>query len=151
MAGRPSKYSPQLADIICERMINGEDLTKICEDKGMPSRVTVWRWMKQHPEFATQYAHAREALAEFEIDHLRELASKCTEENYKSTAVKLNHFQWRLMKISPKRFGDKLKAEVSGVDGEAIKVEETIKLDPRELSPEARKALEGVLTKVVKK
>lgn len=36
--GRPTKYTPELAERICERLSGGEPLTRICAEAGMPDR-----------------------------------------------------------------------------------------------------------------
>ncbi len=59
-SGRPSIYSNDLADLICERLACGESLRKICDDKNLPDRSTVIRWLARDPDFATKYARARE-------------------------------------------------------------------------------------------
>lgn len=46
--GRPTKYTPDLAASICERLISGESLTSICAAEGMPKRTTVISWQGQH-------------------------------------------------------------------------------------------------------
>lgn len=43
--GRPSKYTPELASEICERLSNGEPLRQICRDEHMPSWVAIYDWM----------------------------------------------------------------------------------------------------------
>ena len=49
--GRPTDYTLELATLICERMVEGETLRKICADDDMPHRSTVFRWLMRHPEF----------------------------------------------------------------------------------------------------
>jgi hypothetical protein len=41
--GRPTKFSPKLAGIICARLIAGESLRRMCEDNDMPDASTVGR------------------------------------------------------------------------------------------------------------
>jgi hypothetical protein len=65
--GRPSKYSEQLADRICEEMINGRDLMSICAEPGFPDRVTVYRWAWSNPAIATRLEKAREALGDMAL------------------------------------------------------------------------------------
>jgi Bacteriophage Sf6, terminase small subunit-like len=61
MRGRPSIFSPELADRLCERLADGETLRAICRDEGMPDERTVRRWALDDLEgFSTQYARARE-------------------------------------------------------------------------------------------
>lgn len=66
--GRPSGYSPKLAREILDRLASGEMLMGILRRKGMPGRASVYRWMKDRPDFRDNYARAREigahALAE---------------------------------------------------------------------------------------
>jgi hypothetical protein len=52
--------------------------------------------------------------------------------------------------MSPKRFGDKVQTEVSGIDGSAIKVE-TVALDVASLTPESRAALKAALLEMKSK
>jgi hypothetical protein len=142
--GRPSKYSVEVADRICDELMNGRDLLDICGDDDMPSRASVYRWLREHPDFDAQYARAREALADLEMSKLRKLADDCTEENVNSTRVKLNHFQWRVMKIAPRLYGDRTRTEVTGENGGPIQVKATT-VDARELDADAREALKQAL------
>lgn len=43
--GRPSKYTPELAAEICERLSNGEPLRQICRDDHMPAWQKIYEWM----------------------------------------------------------------------------------------------------------
>jgi len=143
-AGRPSTFDQQVADRICELMAEGNDMGTICEMAGMPSRSTVSRWAAARPDFAEQCARAREALADFELDRLKRIAEECTEENVNSTRVKLNHYQWRLMKIAPRRYGDRVQTEITGPNGGPMQVQ-ALTIDARALQPEHREALKQAL------
>ncbi|MGO6697608.1 hypothetical protein ACCS54_35855 [Rhizobium johnstonii] len=44
MTGRPTKYAAALADIIYERIADGENLRSICRDDAMPAKSTVRAW-----------------------------------------------------------------------------------------------------------
>lgn len=142
--GRPSKYTPEVADAICEEMIAGRDLLDICKDEHMPSRSSVYRWMTAHPEFEAQCARAREGMADVELHALKKLANDCTEANVNSTRVKLNHFQWRLMKIAPRTYGEKVQTALTGADGGPIRIA-AMTIDARQLEPDARDALKQAL------
>lgn len=59
--GRPSLYTPELAEEICERMVGGEDLVSIVEDsEHIPNLSTIFRWMEAFPSFREMYARARD-------------------------------------------------------------------------------------------
>ena len=65
--GRPSRYTPELAAVICERFAEGETLRSVCRDKAMPDKATVLRWLgdKKKADFRDQYAHARDSAREW--------------------------------------------------------------------------------------
>lgn len=58
--GRPSTYTQEVADEICERIANGEPLRQICRDDKMPPWRTVYEWQAAHADFFARIAHARE-------------------------------------------------------------------------------------------
>jgi hypothetical protein len=57
--GRPSLYTQELADNICERLMEGQTLIQICQDEAMPALRTVLRWEIEKPEFGQVSARAR--------------------------------------------------------------------------------------------
>lgn len=78
--GRPTMYSAELAERICQRIENGESERRIAMDDDMPSQSTMWRWKEEHPEFCKQSARAREASAEKFNDELLELQENLNNE-----------------------------------------------------------------------
>lgn len=58
--GRPSSYTPELAEQICAAMCTGKLLPQVCKLKGMPGVSTVYLWLSQNPAFVEQYARAKE-------------------------------------------------------------------------------------------
>jgi hypothetical protein len=105
-AGRPTKYSDQLADTICARIADGESLRQICSGEGMPDRRNVAHWLEQRPEFATKYARAREMQADYMDDLILETARTCTPETVHVAKVRISAYQWRAAKLKPKVYGD---------------------------------------------
>jgi hypothetical protein len=138
--GRPSKFTQEIADYICDQIVNGRDLCDICENDDVPSRATVYRWTCEYPSFATQYTRAREACADFEMDKLKRIADQCTEENVNSTRVKLNHYQWRIMKMAPRIYGNNAAIEVTG----NVNVKPQT-IDVRRLDADSREAFKQAL------
>lgn len=59
--GRPSTFTQEIADEICERIGEGEPLAQICRDEHMPGLTTVYDWQKANEEFSESIARAREA------------------------------------------------------------------------------------------
>lgn len=58
--GRPSKYTPELADEIVRDIAEGVTLSDICRRDHMPDRSTVYDWMRGNDAFSQRFARARE-------------------------------------------------------------------------------------------
>lgn len=78
--GRPSSYTPELAQKICDLIREGMSERKICMMPDMPEARTLWRWKEEHPEFCQQSARAREESAEKFNDELMSLQDELREE-----------------------------------------------------------------------
>lgn len=132
--GRPSSYTQEIADLICERIANGESLRKICADEGMPDKATVFRWLAANDEFATKYARAREEQADLHAESIIDISDeKEVEANYRGEEVvlelsaaaiarnrlRIDARKWYASKLAPKKYGDKVETVVSGPNGEA--------------------------------
>ena len=59
--GRPSKYTPEIAQHMCELLSEGVPLREICRMEGMPYWRTVYLWMAQDENLSAHIARAREA------------------------------------------------------------------------------------------
>lgn len=103
---RPSEFTPETANLICERLADGESLRKICADEAMPDRNTVRRWLSQQPEFRVQYAHAREEQADVYAERIIEEAETATDASI--GRLRMDALKWAASKLAPKRYGDKL-------------------------------------------
>src|SRR4051812_34996689 len=56
---RPSNYSEAITEAVCDRLMAGESLRRICRAEGMPNTASVYRWLAAKPEFQDRYAAAR--------------------------------------------------------------------------------------------
>lgn len=141
--GRPSDYSLDLAADICVRLADGESLKGICTDEEMPSRATVFRWLSQHQEFQDMYARAREEQADTLADQLVSISDevdvvvKHEGEGVRlaldATAVARNRLRldarkWVAAKLKPRKYGDKVQAELTGANGGPIETVTRFKL-----------------------
>lgn len=118
-AGRPSSYSIEIADKICERMIEGETIAEICTDEAMPSRRTVYDWHDAHPEFRTRCARAREGMADAFEARMQGVIEKVESGQLPPDAARVvvSNLQWRAAKAAPKAFGDAVNLKHSDPDG----------------------------------
>lgn len=126
-AGRPTDYTQETADIICERLADGESLRTICDDEDMPARSTVFRWLSLHKEFSDQYARAKEVQAEVLADELISIADdgrndwmerkdadgenigwRENGEALRRSALRIDTRKWVAAKLLPKKYGEKI-------------------------------------------
>lgn len=114
---RPSKYSEELVNKICERIADGESLRAICREDGMPDHNTVIRWRNEKPEFCSQYARAREDQADGLFDQAIDMLKEQHVDNVKVQSAKLNFdiIKWTAGKLAPKKYGDKI--DMTSSDG----------------------------------
>lgn len=140
-AGRPSKYDPEIARIICEQLSEGIPLRQICrENDGFPAWRTVYDWMGRDEELSASIARARDigydALAEecLQIADNPQFGQKqvMTDQGTATTIEDmLGHRKLQietrlklLAKFHPTKYGDRVAIE--GVEGgAAIKTEDT--------------------------
>jgi hypothetical protein len=125
--GRPSDFSPETANTICERLADGESLRKICKDEDMPDRSTVRRWLSQRTEFRDQYAHARIEQADVYAERIIEEVETATDAAL--GRLKMDALKWAASKLAPKVYGDKLAI---GGDDEAGPIRHTVEWLPSE-------------------
>ena len=75
--GRPSSFTQEIADDICERLINGESLRTISNQDGMPHPATICRWLDANLAFRERYSRARELQADILAAETLTLADTC--------------------------------------------------------------------------
>ena len=122
-AGRPSSFTDAIADSICDQLIDGKSLRKICEADDMPHRSTVLRWMDDSPEFAAKCARARMLQADALFDDIQDVADNGNADDVQRAKLRVSTMQWRASKLAPKKYGDKVQ-HVGGDEGDSpIKVE----------------------------
>lgn len=160
-AGRPLEFDQTTADMICERLADGESLREICLDDKMPARSTVFKWLSRVQVFADQYACAREAQADAIFDDILEIADdgrndwmerKDSEdanlgwrengEALRRSALRVDARKWMAGKLRPKKYSDKM---IIGGDSSMDPIETTAGGD-RELA----KAVAFILAKGMK-
>ena len=120
--GRPSDYTPEIAEAVCERLEAGQSLAEVARAEGMPGRSTVYQWLEKHPEFADRYARARARQADTFADDIIAIADE-KDEDANSRRIRIDARKWLAGKQRPKVYGDKVTQEVSGPDGGPVQIE----------------------------
>lgn len=132
---RPTIYSDDIANTICEQIAEGRSLRSICLDEAMPAKSTVFAWLADpgRDDFRTKYVHAREAQADVLVDEMTDIADdgsndwmeqknsdgevtgwKENGEALRRSALRISARQWIAEKLRPKKYGSK----VALTDGE---------------------------------
>ena len=136
-AGRPSKYTQEIADIVCERLALGESMRSVARDEAMPAVSTLFKWIRELPEFSAQYDKAKIESADCLVEDMLDIADNQAVQRVNHdgedievvTAVGVAHAKlrvdtrmWAASKLKPKKYGEKIAQEITGKDGGAIEV-----------------------------
>lgn len=68
--GRPPTYTDEIADEICEVITEGGSLRIYCANETKPSRMTIYKWKRERPEFSKMMEQAYRDRAETLFDDL---------------------------------------------------------------------------------
>ena len=117
--GRPSKYSPEIADEICIRLACGESMRSVCLDKDMPAMPTVWRWIRERDEFRKQYDRAKHESADVHAEEILDIADDSVGDVPRDR-LRIDARKWIASKLKPKKYGDKASLDVD--TGRDIKI-----------------------------
>lgn len=123
--GRPSSYTQDIADQICERLSRGEPLARICDNDDMPGYSTVRQWEALKPEFMALSARAKQDGTHWLADDCLRISDDCTLD----PADKRIRIDTRLRLIgkwNSRVYGDKVVQEITGKDGGAIETKGTV-------------------------
>lgn len=120
--GRPSEYSQERADLICEQLALGKSLRTICAADEMPSIATIFNWIRRYPEFLEQYTRAKEESADALTDEMVDIADDKTGDPQRDR-LRVETRKWIAAKLKPKRYGDKVDLTHSAPDGGPVGVE----------------------------
>lgn len=125
--GRPSSYTQDLADLICEGLASGMSMRTVCKEETLPSMQTVFSWLRKYPEFLEQYTRAKAESADALVEEMIDICDDATndwmethDKDGNDTGYKINgeHVQrsrlrvetrkWIAAKLKPKKYGEKV-------------------------------------------
>ena len=130
--GRPTLYSEELADRICEEIAtNTSSLQRICESNpDFPQFKTIFKWLheKDKEYFIDKYAHAKKMQADLMVEELTDISDngqtdyyvddkgnfKVDHENIQRSKLRVDTRKWIASKILPKKFGERLDLTTGG-------------------------------------
>jgi hypothetical protein len=119
--GRPTKFSQELADKICERVVEGKSLIKISKELNF-NIASFFRWLREEKDFCDKYTRAKVEQADTLIEEILDIADctkfdKTIDENGKiitdhehitRSRLRVDTRKWIAGKMRPKKYGEKL-------------------------------------------
>lgn len=130
--GRPSTYTAELGEQICDKLAEGFSLRQICALEGLPGLNTVIRWLRHDEEFRLHYTRARELQAEIGADDMIEIADDASQDvsgelkmpnavAVQRAKLRVETRKWTAMKLLPKKYGERVQQEHTGEGGGPLK------------------------------
>ena len=136
--GRPTDYTSELGDLICEGIARKTPLARLCDEtEELPTARTVYTWLRTHDEFLQNYTRAKEDQADYLAEECIDIADNDAMNpvmgtdgqpllidgkpvyNVDSASVghaklRVDTRKWVASKLKPKKYGDKIQTEHSG-------------------------------------
>lgn len=111
--GRPTSYTQEIADAVCEWIAEGKPLCDFCKQDGMPAFSTISRWQDDNEPFRNAYMRARGHSADKDFDEIISIADDHTiDPNSRRVMIEARKFV--VGKKKPQSYGDKLDLNVTG-------------------------------------
>lgn len=132
--GRPTDYTQELADKICAQLAQGDSMRTVCVADDMPAMTTMFRWLREKPEFKQQYEKAKEEAADALAEDMLDIADDASNdwmvvhrkddsegwqlngEHVQRSRLRIDTRKWIAAKLKPKKYGDKLDMTTNGKD-----------------------------------
>ena len=113
---RPSKYSEEVANLICNQVREGKGLKSICQDSKLPAYSNVRRWITENLNgFQDLYARAKDDALWNMADEIQDIADSTlravSSEEIQSAKLRVDTRKWLLVKLKPREFGNRIEVE----------------------------------------
>ncbi len=130
--GRPTDYTQELADQICEQLALGISMRTVSRDESLPAMSTMFKWLREHKEFSEQYEKAKQESTDAMAEDILDIADNGTNdwmerENkdgstyevvnndvIQRSRLRVDTRKWLMAKMKPKKYGDKLDVTSGG-------------------------------------
>ena len=132
--GRKSDYTQEMADKVCDLIIQGQSMRTICKPKTMPNCSTIYKWLNEVPEFSKHYTHARTESTNALFEELLDICDnasndwmevnaqgedrkiwKLNGEHVQRSKLRVDTRKWALSKLQPKKYGERITTEHTGI------------------------------------
>jgi hypothetical protein len=140
--GRPTDYTQQLVEEICtEIACSSKGIRKLClENDHWPEPRSIYRWLKEHPEFCQQYARAKQSQIEALVDEILVIADEgesdyimnaegkvvVNHEHIQRAKLRIDTRKWLASKLVPKVYGDWIQTDMNVGDSDLQRAREAV-------------------------
>lgn len=137
--GRPSIYTPELADFICEKIATSTSgLRRLCaENPELPDQTTINEWRFKNHQFSLQYTKAKQVQSELLAEECLDISdddsrdvkyTKDGDEVFNTefaarSRIRIDTRKWLASKLAPKIYGDKQVIETVTTENDELKKE----------------------------
>ena len=110
--GRPTSYTNEIANEICDRLAEGEGLIAITRSPHIPSMKTIFNWLDkpEHAEFLHRYTQAKARCAEALFFKQQEIAENSQKETIGPDRLKVEVYDRMAAKLAPTKYSEKYMA-----------------------------------------
>lgn len=155
LGGRPTLYTPELGDLICERLSRGESLLKISRDAGMPHRNVMANWVigvggpkdDELRRFQGNYERSRKMQADHYFEEIGEIADGADSQFNSKERLQVDSRKWIIARMNRAKYGEKADINLGGQSGSPPVQTQTV--DVSSLSDEERKQLKLLAQKLI--
>lgn len=124
------------------RMMNGEAVTTICQDRSQPEYSVFINWVNSSPDRFQEYARARQIQADYYADETVAIADEETD-NIRARN-RMDARRWHASKIAPKKYGERIQNDLTA------NIQKTVKVDLSSMSSDVREKLRETLLEQMK-
>jgi hypothetical protein len=135
--GRPVKYTPALAEEICNTIASISKGTKrLCSEHAhWPCQDTLFTWLKKYSDFSEQYARSKMCQVELLVDEILEISDDVSQDQYVNeqgalvsnhsainrARLKIDTRKWLACKLVPRVYGNKIDIESDSIMSEELR------------------------------
>lgn len=108
--------APEKIDELLTLLASGESVKFSCGVSGV-EKTWFYRRCASDKEFEKRVDAARKIGVQSRIDEIVAIVDEAEEDNHNVTKLKVWARMWEAAKLNPKKYGDKIQAEIGGSDG----------------------------------
>lgn len=109
-------YTHEMAAKFCAAISDGGTIRSVCKKAGMPSKATVFRWLREHPDFVKLYEIATDERADTLVDEIVEIADNCKTDadSIRKARLRIDARVEQAQRMKPRKYGRQLQLTGEG-------------------------------------